>query len=149
MWTHGPGSVHEFPPWVLSAYAIAVKHGYAGTEREFRLALLGADGEEMRPAIYVTDLDEEEIPAEEEMAMRSSDDSHAYSTDKNEFRSADEILQVPDGLTVSGRVLRLTCEGEAMGTACTLPDAELPAVSAEDNGKIMKVVSGSWAAAAF
>lgn len=149
MWNIGPGSVHEFPPWVVSAYQIAVRHGYTGTEREFRLSLLGADGVDNLPMLLVTDEDEETISEDYEAIMRPSSSEYAYYTEKNEFRSADEDILVPDGLRLMGRVLTLTCEGDAMGTPTELPTTDLPAVTTADNGKVMKVVAGAWTAAAI
>lgn len=133
----------EFPPWAVSAYGIAVKHGYCGTEREFMLSLLGRDGIECLPMILVTDADEEDIPPERDMIMRPSSDDYAYYTEKNEFRAADKDVFVPDGLALDGDELCLTCEGETLGEAAKVP--VLPSVSAADNGKILKVVGGAWA----
>ena len=146
MWNIGPGSVHEFPPWIVSAYQIAVKHGFRGTEREYRISLLGRDGIDMLPMLLVTEEQESEIPGDYEAIMRPSSDEYAYYTDKNEFRMADEVVLVPDGLNLTGQVLKLTCEGEPFGTGATLPETDLPAVTAADNGKVMKVISGAWAA---
>ena len=130
--------------WVVSAYGIARKHGYTGTEREFRLSLLGKDGIECLPMILVTEEAEADIPEDRDLYMRPSSDEYAYYTEKNEFRAADEDVFVPDGLDLDGDVLSLTCEGETVGEGIEVP--VLPAVSASDNGKILKVVSGAWAA---
>lgn len=143
-----PGQSHEFPPWVVSAYRIAVKHGFRGTEGEFRLSLCGRDGVDMLPMLLVTTAPEEEIPEEYEMIMRPSPDDCAYYTEKNEFRMADQIVCVPDGMNITGRILSLACEGEAFGKGVELPDPStvLPEVTASDNGKILKVAAGEWSA---
>ena len=140
-----PGQVTEFPPWIVSAYGIAVKHGYEGTEREFALSLLGRDGVDLLPMLLVTEDPEGEIHEDYEAIMRPSSDEYAYSTAKNEFRYADEIVRIPDGFSLVGRVLKLTAGGEAFGAGTELPEAQLPEVSSADNGKIMKVISGAWA----
>lgn len=143
-----PGQAREFPPWIVSAYGIARKHGFRGTERDFALALRGRDGIDMLPMLLVTEEDEEDISPDYEAIMRPSDQTYAYHTEHNDFLAADRAVLVPDGLTLSGRVVRLACAGEAFGTAIELPGAEavLPAVTAADNGKVLKVVSGAWAA---
>ena len=146
---NAPGASHEFPPWVVSAYQIALKHGFEGTEREFRISLCGRDGIDMLPMLLVTDAEEDEIPPDYETYMRPSSDAYAYYTERNEFRAADEALYVPDGLGLNGRLLTLTCEGEVFGDSAELPETELPDVTGSDNGKVMKVVSGEWAAAAL
>lgn len=143
---HTPGMALEFPPWAVSAYQIALKHGFRGTEREFRMALLGQDGIEMLPMLLVTEMPEDEIPDAYEAFMRPSPEGYAYYTTHNEFREADEDVPVPDGLSLSGRTLKLSCAGVPFGSGTVLPAAELPQVSAADNGKVMKVVSGEWAA---
>ena len=138
-----PGMNPAFPPWLLSAYGIAVRHGFAGTERDFWLALRGEDGEYASPALLVTEEAEEEIDGE--LYMRPSSDEYAYETGRNEFRAADREIKVPDGLSVSGAWLRLKAAGVPFGAACILPEAALPAVTDEDDGKIMTVDSGAWA----
>ena len=143
MW-NSPGTTHEFPPWVLSAYGIARRHGFSGTERDFWLEMRGEDGEYGSPSLLVTEAEEEDVTAE--LCMRPSSDDYAYATDKNEFRAADREILIPDGLEVSSDGIRLTCEGEPVGGTCPLPEASLPAVTAEDEGKILTVVSGAWAA---
>lgn len=143
---HAPGAAKEFPPWVVSAYRIAVKHGFRGTEHEFRMSLLGEDGIYQLPMLLVTDAPEDEIPEGYEAIMRPSSDAYAYYTRKNEFRAADEEIPVPDGLNLTGRVLKLACAGAPFGAGVTLPETELPAVTGSDNGKVMKVVSGEWGA---
>ena len=130
--------------WVVSAYGIARKHGYTGTEREFRMSLLGTDGIYCLPMILVTEEEEADIPEDRNLTMRPSSDAYAYETERNEFRAADEDVCVPDGLDLDGDELCLTCEGDTMGEGIEVP--ALPAVSASDNGKILKVVSGAWAA---
>lgn len=144
-----PGAAQIFPPWVVSAYQIAVRHGFEGTEREFRISLMGRDGIEMLPMLLVTTEDEDEISDDYEAYMRPSDERYSYYTAENEFRMADEEVLVPDGLQLTGRTLSLTCEGETFGNPATLPATDLPAVTASDNGKVIKVVSGAWAAAAL
>ena len=143
---HTPGMALEFPPWAVSAYQIAVKHGFRGTEREFRMALVGEDGIYSLPMVLVTDADENEVPDDYEAYMRPSSEEYAYYTTHNEFRMADEEVPVPDGLELNGRELKLTCAGTPFGNGAVLPETDLPAVSAADNGKVMKVVSGAWAA---
>lgn len=134
--------------WVVSAYRIALEHGFAGTEREFRLALLGQDWTDDGMQLLVTDEDEDAIPEKTEIYMRPSPASCAYEVGGNTFLAADEGIPIPDGLDVTGRVVRLSCGGEAFGEGVTLPEASpaLPAVTSADNGKILKVVSGKWAA---
>ena len=144
-----PGAGDRFPPWAVSAYRIAVQHGFTGTEREFRTALTGRDGIDCLPMLLVTAEDEDEIPEEYEAIMRPSPGEYVYRTDRNEFRYADEAVKVPDGLNLTGRTLKLVCGGTVFGNGVTLPAANLPSVSASDNGKVLKVVSGAWAAAAL
>lgn len=144
-----PGAKREFPPWVISAYHIALKNGFRGTEREFRFLLDGDDGIDQMPMILVTNTDEAEVPGNYELIMRPSPAEYAYNTERNDFLAADEEIMVPDGLSSSGQVLQLMCEGEACGEPVVLPSADLPQVTASDDGKVMKVVSGSWAAAAL
>lgn len=144
-----PGAAKRFPPWVVSAYGIAVQHGYQGTEREFRMSLVGRDGIDSLPMLLVTTEDEDEIPDDYEAIMRPSADAYAYFTAHNEFRAADEDVLVPDGLQLGGQALSLTCEGVPFGTVTELPAADLPTVSASDNGKVMKVVSGAWTVTAL
>ena len=137
----------EFPPWAVSAYGIAVKHGYCGTEREFMLSLLGRPGVECLPMILVTNEAEEDVPPERDLIMRPSSDAYAYYTEKNEFRAADKEVYVPDGFSLDGDELQLACQGVPFGRGVVLPSADLPEVTAADNGKVMKVVAGAWAAA--
>ena len=148
MWVNGPGADREFPPWAVSAYQIAVKHGFRGTERDFRLALCGAPGYTQLPMVLVTEEPEEDISPAYEAVMRPSSSDYAYHTEKNDFLAADQAVPVPDGLWTSGQTVRLACAGEAFGTAVELPDPEdvLPSVTAADNGKVLKVASGAWAA---
>lgn len=141
-----PGQTTDFPPWIVSVYGIAVAHGYQGTEREFALSLLGRNGIEMLPMLLVTDEAEADISEKYEAIMRPSSQEYAYETEKNEFLAADQETKIPDGLDVDGRTVRLTCAGEAFGKSAQLPAASLPAVTAADEGKILKVVSGAWAA---
>ena len=138
--------VPEFPPWAVSAYGIAVKHGYLGTEKEFALSLLGRNGIDMQPMILVSEESEEDVPDDCVLLMRPSSGRYAYYTAKNEFRAADLSVTVPDGLALTGRTLNLTCGGEGFGTGTELPETDLPEVTASDNGKVMKVVAGAWAA---
>ena len=132
--------------WIVSAYGIAVKHGFRGTEREFRMSLTGRDGIDLLPMLLVTDENEPEVPEDYETIMKPSSDAYAYYTEKNEFRAADEAVKVPDGLNLTERILKLSCAGIPFGTGAVLPETELPAVSALDNGKVMKVITGAWAA---
>lgn len=141
-----PGQVTEFPPWIVTAYGMAVKHGYTGTEREYALSLLGRDGIDLLPMLLVTEEEEADIPEDYEAIMRPSSDAYAYTTAKNEFRAADEIVKIPDGLELVGQILKLTAGGEAFGNGAELPEPDLPEVSSADNGKVMKVISGAWAA---
>lgn len=143
------GAHRIFPPWIVSAYRMAVAHGYTGTEREYRISLMGRDGIECLPMLLVTDEPEEEIPPEYEAIMRPSSDAYAYYTERNEFRAADKEVEIPDGLRLTGALLTLTVEGVNMGEAAVLPSPDIPAVTAADNGKVIKVVSGAWAAAAL
>ena len=135
----------EFPPWAVSAYGIAVRHGFLGTEREFMISLLGRPGAECLPMILVTAEDEEDVPEDRDLIMRPSSDAYAYETERNEFRAADRDVYVPDGFSLDGDELMLACGGEAFGEGVELPSADLPEVSAADNGKALKVVSGEWA----
>lgn len=148
MWVNGPGSVHEFPPWIVTAYGIAVKHGYQGTEREYALSLLGRDGIDLLPMLLVTNEDEAEISEDYEAIMRPSPSQYAYHTDKNDFLAADLAVKIPDGLAVTNGTLRLVCEGTAYGEGVPLPEPaeDLPEVTSADNGKVLKVISGAWAA---
>ena len=143
------GSHGEPGPWAVTAYGIAVKNGYRGTEREFRMTLTGTDGIHELPMLLVTEADEEDVPEEYEAIMHPSSSEYAYETDRNEFRAADEAVPIPDGLDLTGRILKLTCGGEPLGRGAELPTTDLPAVTAADNGKIMTVVGGAWAAAAL
>lgn len=140
-----PGARRAFPPWVISAYHIALKNGFRGTEREFRLLLEGEDGIYQMPMILVTEADETEVPGNYEMIMHPSPEEYAYSTERNDFLAADEEVMVPDGMTINGNVLQLTCDDDPVGQPVTLPAADLPDVTADDNGKILKVISGEWA----
>lgn len=134
--------------WVVSAYGIARAHGYAGTEREFRLSLLGRDGIFCMPMVLVTDADEADVPAGYEAYMAPSDERYAYATEKNAFLAADKKTEVPDGLDVDGRTLRLSCGGVPFGQEALLPGPGdvLPPVKPEDDGKVLKVVNGAWTA---
>ena len=144
-----PNASVEFPPWAVTAYGIAVKNGYRGTEREFRMTLSGTDGMYCLPMLLVTTEDEDDISDDYEAIMRPSADEYAYTTEKNEFRTADENVQVPDGLDWTDGVLSLTCGGTAFGTEAALTGTVPPAVTQDDDGKILKVVRGAWTAAAL
>lgn len=135
--------------WVVTAYGIARAHGYAGTEREFRISLLGTDGIYCMPMVLVTDAAEADVPEQYEAYMAPSAASYAYETEKNDFLAADRETKVPDGLDVTGHTVKLACGGTGYGTGAELPNADdvLPAVTAADNGKILKVVNGAWTAA--
>jgi hypothetical protein len=143
-----PGQCDEFPPWFVSAYGIARKHGYTGTEREFREALRGKDGTDEQPMVLVTEEPEAEIGEEWQAYMRPSGDEYVYYTEHNEFRMADRLVSIPDGLAAIGQTLRLTCEGEAYGTEAQLPPLPdvLANVTSADNGKILVVRNGEWTA---
>ena len=111
------------------------------------LSLLGRPGVECLPMILVTNEAEEDVPPERDLIMRPSSDEYAYYTEKNEFRAADKEVYVPDGFSLDGDELQLACQGVPFGRGVVLPSADLPEVTAADNGKVMKVVAGAWAAA--
>ena len=58
--------------------------------------------------------------------------------------SASDVSAIPSTLTgTAGQVLTKTADGQEWKDAAK----ELPAVTASDNGKFLRVVSGAWAAA--
>ena len=58
--------------------------------------------------------------------------------------SAADVSAIPSTLTgTAGQVLTKTADGQEWKDAAK----ELPAVTASDNGKFLRVVSGAWAAA--
>lgn len=94
--------------YYLSAYSIAVNHGYRGTEEEWIWSLHGEKGEKGDPGVFVKETDTDE-PAEEDRVM----------VDARE-KEEDEIL-IPDSLYRNGNKIWLVCDGEEVGDPVEIP----------------------------
>ncbi len=114
----------------LSAYAVAVKHGYRGTEEEWLASLKGADGSS---GVWISD-DLEDWP---------EPDRHLWIIREDE--PGDELV-IPDGLKYENGTLSLMDGTEPVGDPIPL-QIGLPAVTAADNGDFLCVVNGAWAKA--
>ena len=112
----------------LSDYAVAVKHGYRGTEEDWLRSLRGADGSS---GVWISDT----------LADWPEDDRHLWIIRDDE--DGEDII-VPDGLYYEDGWLRLMDGSEPIGTALQLA-VGLPAVTSADNGAVLGVIGGSWA----
>lgn len=112
----------------LSAYTVAVRHGFRGTEEEWLESLRGDDGSS---GVWISDtLDD-----------APDEDRHLWIIREEE--DGDEIA-VPDGLLYSGGTLVLLNGSETVGDPIAM-QVGLPTVSAADNGAVLGVVNGVWA----
>ena len=112
----------------LSAYAVAVKHGYRGTEEEWLDSLKGADGSS---GVWISDtLDDWPEP-----------DRHLWIIRDDE---PDEDIVIPDGPEYADGELSLMDGSAPVGDPIPL-QIGLPAVTAADNGDFLCVVNGVWA----
>ena len=112
----------------LSAYAVAVKHGYRGTEEEWLDSLKGADGSS---GVWISDtLNDWPEP-----------DRHLWIIRDD---SPEEDIVIPDGLEYADGELSLMDGSAPVGDPIPL-QIGLPAVTAADNGDFLCVVNGVWA----
>lgn len=112
----------------LSAYAVAVKHGFRGTEEDWLASLHGADGSS---GVWISD----------DLSDWPEPDRHLWILRNEE---TGEEIDVPDGLYYEDGWLRLMDGSEPVGTALPL-SVGLPAVTSADNGALLGVVGGAWA----
>ena len=112
----------------LSAYAVAVKHGFRGTEEEWLRSLHGTDGSS---GVWISDT-LNEFP---------DHDRHLWIIREDE---AGEEIEVPDGLKFESNTLSLMDGSQQIGSAIPL-SVGLPAVTTTDNGALLGVVDGAWA----
>lgn len=114
-------------PVSLSAYDVAVWHGYRGTEEEWLRDLHGEAG---KPAVWISD-DLYGWPEPERRLWVLRQDEEG-----DEFR-------VPDGFLYAGGLLRLADEEGGIGNAVPLQSG-LPELEDGDDGAVLRVVSGKW-----
>lgn len=112
----------------LSDYALAVKHGFVGSEEDWLRSLHGADGSS---GVWISD-DLNDWP---------DPDRHLWILRQDE---TGEEITVPDGLALQDNRLALMDGSEQVGQAIPL-SVGLPAVTAADNGALLGVVNGAWA----
>ena len=115
------------PPVSLSAYDVAVWHGYRGTEEEWLRELGGEAG---KPAVWISDtLEDWPEPQRRLWVLREEEEGDAF--------------RVPDGFLYEGGLLRLADGDEGIGNAVPL-QAGLPELTDGDDGAVLMVVSGAW-----
>lgn len=114
----------------LSDYALAVKHGYRGTEEDWLASLHGDDGSS---GVWISDT----------LTDWPDPDRHLWIIRADE---TGEDFIVPDGLQYANGELSLMDGSVPVGTAIPI-QVGLPAVSAADNGAVLRVVNGVWAKA--
>ena len=111
----------------LSDYAVAVNHGFRGSEEDWLASLHGADGSS---GVWISDT----------LNDQPDNDRHLWIIREDE---SGEEFTVPDGLRYQNNQLSLMDGSEQVGEAIPL-QIGLPSVSAADNGKILGVVNGLW-----
>lgn len=116
----------------LSAYAVAVKHGFRGTEEDWLASLRGADGSS---GVWISD----------DITDWPEPDRHLWIIRADEDG---EEVTIPDGLAYANGALRLMDGSEPVGDPVGI-QVGLPAVTAADNGKVLQVVGGVWTVAAI
>ena len=110
----------------LSAYAVAVKHGFVGDEEDWLRSLHGANGSS---GVWVSEtIDDWPDP-----------DRHLWLINDG---TDEEDVTVPDGIRYQNGQLALMDGSEQVGNAISF--AALPAVTAEDDGCVLMVVDGAW-----
>ena len=112
----------------LSAYALAVKHGFRGTEEDWLASLHGADGSS---GVWISD----------DLSDWPEPDRHLWILRDEEER---EEVVVPDGMAYADGTLILKDGSADVGDPVALPPA-LPVVTSLDNGCVLAVVNGEWA----
>lgn len=115
------------PPIAISAYEIAVNHGFKGTEEEWLQSLHGDNGTD---AVWISD-DLNDWP---------EPDRHLWVIRDDE--TGDQI-DIPDGLLYSEGTLQLMSGENEIGDPVAI-NAGLPAVTEDDDGDVLAVVNGVW-----
>jgi hypothetical protein len=111
----------------LSAYAVAVKHGFYGTEEDWLASLHGADGSS---GVWISDdLDDWPEPDRHLWILRDEEEC--------------ESIVVPDGLAYADGTLVLKDGSADVGDPVAIP-VILPDVTEDDNGAVLMVVNGEW-----
>lgn len=113
----------------LSAYAVAVKHGYRGSEEDWLRSLHGADGSS---GVWISD----------DLSDWPEEDRHLWLIRNG--GEEDEDIVIPDGLDYTDGQIRLMDGSEPVGDPLALT-VGLPAVTTADNGTLLGVVNGTWA----
>lgn len=111
---------------MLSAYGIARKHGYPGTEAEWLNSLRGPDGSS---GIFVSE-DLTELPGEDAFLWILRD-------------AGRENIDLPDGLGYRNGRIRLMDGSEPVGIPAPAQSV-LPEVDAGDEGMILMAADGVW-----
>ena len=158
----------------LSAYAIAVKHGFQGTKEDFIRSLKGVPGDpgpgitsmicnpDNTLTIYYGDgqsVTTDPIASNSIAGIELTSGTHApgtsdtytiYYTDGGTdtfsvYNGADGSL--PPRVGNNGKVLMTNGVNTYWGEAGGGGSSDLPDVTSADNGKFLRVVDGAWAAA--
>ena len=112
----------------LSAYAVAVKHGFYGSEEDWLRSLHGADGSS---GVWISD----------DLSEWPEPDRHLWIL--RDGGEEDEDIIVPDGISYADGEIRLMDGSALVGDPVEIP-VILPDVTEADNGAVMKVVNGRW-----
>lgn len=115
----------------LSAYAVALKHGFYGSEEDWLRSLHGADGSS---GVWIS----------EDLNDWPDEDRHLWLLRNDE---SGEEFTVPDGLMLypNGQI-GLADGSQPVGDPVAI-QIGLPVVTAADNGDVLQVVNGAWAKA--
>ena len=144
MINHNPYYKPE-PPYYYTAYGIAVKHGFQGTEAEWLESLKGGGGSGAGlPPVSPSD-NGDVLTVVGGAWAKAAAPKGIYSivlTSGNHAPGTYDTYTITytDGTTSTFQVYNGANGGSGGGS-------DLPAVTAADNGKFLRVVNGAWAAA--
>ena len=173
MINHNPYQRPE-PPYYFTAYGIAVKHGFQGTEEQWLESLKGAQGDpgpgitnmvcnpDNTLTIYYGDgrsVTTDPVASNSISGIELTSGTHApgttdtytiYYTDGDTdtfqvYNGSDGNL--PPQAGNSGKFLTTNGVSTSWATVSVGGGSDLPAVTSADNGKFLRVVDGAWAAA--